>query len=64
MDTGERQSRLSNVAIAAFLKNSAQRLILDAETLRHSMTFTIMTDDHAVARSRIARQRLGCGKRR
>jgi signal transduction histidine kinase len=48
MDTGEWQSCLSNVAIAAFLKNSAQRLILDAETLRHRMTSTVTVNKHTI----------------
>jgi signal transduction histidine kinase len=48
MDTGEWQSQLSSVAIAAFLKNSAQRLILDAETLRHRMTSNITISENTV----------------
>jgi signal transduction histidine kinase len=48
MDTGEWQSQLSNVAIAAFLKNSERRFILDAETLRHRMTSTITISENTV----------------
>jgi signal transduction histidine kinase len=48
MDTGEWQSRLSNVPIAAFLKNSARRFILDAETLRHRMTSNIEISEDTV----------------
>jgi signal transduction histidine kinase len=48
MDTGEWQSHLSNVAIAAFLKNNAQRLMLDAETLRHKLTSIITINENTI----------------
>jgi signal transduction histidine kinase len=48
MDTGEWQRQLSNIKIAAFLKNIAQRFILDAETLRQRMTSNITISDNTV----------------